>query len=68
MIQHWDDPRLNHSAINESMDLSDPNIVKAIWKPSLYFPNSKDAEFNYVTVPQVLVRIGPGGHITYMLR
>ena len=50
------------------MDLNDPNLVKAIWKPEVYFPNAKDAEFQYVTVPNVLVRIDPGGQILYMLR
>ena len=43
-------------------------LVKAIWKPEVYFPNAKDAEFQYVTVPNVLVRIDPGGQILYMLR
>ena len=54
--------------MHETMNLNDPNLVKAIWKPTLYFPNSKDAEYNYVTVPQVLVRLEPSGHVTYMLR
>ena len=52
----------------EPLDLNDPNLVKAIWKPEVYFPNAKDAEFQYVTVPNVLVRIDPGGQILYMLR
>ena len=67
-MQHWEDPRLNHSALNVALDLNDPNLVKAIWKPTLYFPNSKNAEYNYVTVPQVLVRLEPFRHVTYMLR
>jgi hypothetical protein len=104
----------------EPLDLNDPNLVKAIWKPEVYFPNAKgqliskadcqvvncskkrtnefvfttmrrvfirfleeivdtkktfrnyltfkDAKFQYVTVPNVLVRIDPGGQILYMLR
>ena len=69
LIQHWKDPRLDsNSPLNVAMDLNDPNLVKAIWKPTLYFPNSKDAEYNYVTVPQVLVRLEPFGDVTYMLR
>ena len=52
----------------DPLDLNDPNLVKAIWKPEVYFPNAKDAEFQYVTVPNVLVRIDPGGQILYMLR
>lgn len=66
--QHWLDPRLHHPQLLEPLDLNDPNLVKAIWKPEVYFPNAKDAEFQYVTVPNVLVRIDPGGQILYMLR
>jgi len=66
--QHWSDQRLNHPQLIEPLDLNDPNLVKAIWKPEVYFPNAKDAEFQYVTVPNVLVRIDPGGQILYMLR
>ena len=66
--QHWLDPRLQHPQLVDPLDLNDPNLVKAIWKPEVYFPNAKDAEFQYVTVPNVLVRIDPGGQILYMLR
>ena len=58
--QHWMDGRLKHDQLMEPLDLNDPNLVKAIWKPEVYFPNAKDAEFQYVTVPNVLVRIDPG--------
>ena len=43
-------------------------IFQAIWKPEVYFPNAKEGEFQYVTVPNVLLRIEPAGHILYMLR
>ncbi|XP_065335734.1 glycine receptor subunit alpha-2-like isoform X1 [Cloeon dipterum] len=66
--QKWQDERLKHAQITESLDLNDPNLVKAIWKPEVYFPNAKDAEFQFVTVPNVLVRINPDGEILYMLR
>ena len=66
--QHWVDPRLNHKSINEPMDLNDPKLVQNIWKPEVYFPNAKEGEFQYVTVPNVLLRIEPAGHILYMLR
>lgn len=66
--QKWHDERLKHSDLTEPLDLNDPNLVKAIWKPEVYFPNAKDAEFQYVTVPNVLVRIKPDGEILYMLR
>ncbi|XP_071443949.1 glycine receptor subunit alpha-2-like isoform X2 [Hetaerina americana] len=66
--QKWQDERLKHAEITEALDLNDPNLVKAIWKPEVYFPNAKHAEFQYVTVPNVLVRINPDGEILYMLR
>ncbi|XP_049779286.1 glycine receptor subunit alpha-3-like [Schistocerca cancellata] len=66
--QKWQDSRLRHSNITEPLDLNDPNLVKAIWKPEVYFPNAKHAEFQFVTVPNVLVRIHPDGEILYMLR
>ncbi len=43
--QHWLDPRLHHPSLVDPLDLNDPNLVKAIWKPEVYFPNAKDAEF-----------------------
>uniref|UniRef100_A0A8D8VU11 Glycine receptor subunit alpha-3 n=1 Tax=Cacopsylla melanoneura TaxID=428564 RepID=A0A8D8VU11_9HEMI len=66
--QKWQDQRLKHHSITKTLDLNDPNLVKAIWKPEVYFPNAKHAEFQYVTVPNVLVRINPDGEILYMLR
>ncbi|XP_075231024.1 glycine receptor subunit alpha-2-like, partial [Lycorma delicatula] len=66
--QKWQDERLKHPDITEVLDLNDPNLVKAIWKPEVYFPNAKDAEFQFVTVPNVLIRITPNGEILYMLR
>ncbi|XP_024081127.1 glycine receptor subunit beta-type 4-like [Cimex lectularius] len=66
--QKWLDERLKHPDITEVLDLNDPNLVKAIWKPEVYFPNAKHAEFQFVTVPNVLIRINPDGEILYMLR
>ncbi|KAK8719772.1 hypothetical protein OTU49_013784, partial [Cherax quadricarinatus] len=57
--QTWVDERLNHANITQPLDLNDPNLVKGIWKPEVYFPNAKHAEFQFVTVPNVLVRINP---------
>ena len=34
----------------------------------VYFPNAKEAEFQYVTVPNLLLSIKPYGKILYMLR
>ena len=68
LILRWEDTRLSNSALNESLDLSEPHLVQKIWKPEVYFPNSKGGNFQFVTVPNVLIRIGPAGVITYMLR
>lgn len=68
LLQTWVDVRLNHVDINQPLDLNDPKLVQAIWKPEVYFPNAKNAEFQFVTVPNVLVRINPEGKILYMLR
>ncbi|CAL8142119.1 unnamed protein product [Orchesella dallaii] len=66
--QTWRDARLQHKDFKKPLDLNDPNLVKAIWKPEVYFPNAKEADFQFVTVPNVLVRINPDGKILYMLR
>ena len=66
--QRWYDHRLAHEKIKDPLDLSDPNLVKAIWKPEVFFPNAKDASFQFVTVPNVLIRIHPDGEILYILR
>ena len=65
------------------LDLNDPRLVQGIWKPEVswpcenpirhlnlkvYFPNAKTADFQYVTMPNLLLRIKPGGQIEYMLR
>ncbi|XP_045581084.2 glycine receptor subunit alpha-2 isoform X2 [Procambarus clarkii] len=39
-----------------------------LWKPEVYFPNAKDSDFQYVTVPNVMLRIHPDGSILYILR
>ena len=66
--QRWTDPRLSHPDIVSPLDLADPKLVKAIWKPEVFFPNAKEANFQFVTVPNVLIRIHPQGEILYILR
>ena len=66
--QQWWDPRLAHENWTSAMDLADPMLVKAIWKPEVFFPNAKEANFQFVTVPNVLIRIHPNGDILYILR
>lgn len=66
--QTWQDHRLRQLNLGNPLDLNDPALVKRIWKPETFFANAKHAEFQYVTVPNVLVRIMPGGSLLYMLR
>ncbi|GFW89341.1 glycine receptor subunit alpha-2 [Trichonephila clavipes] len=66
--QTWYDHRLRQPNLVKPLDLNDPKLVQRIWKPEVFFANAKHAEFQYVTVPNVLVRIDPSGQILYMLR
>ncbi|XP_063587556.1 glycine receptor subunit alpha-2-like [Penaeus indicus] len=65
--QRWAEARLNNS-LQRPIDTHDPMVVKLLWKPEVYFPNAKHGDFQYVTVPNVLVRIQPNGTILYILR
>ncbi|CAG2168165.1 unnamed protein product, partial [Oppiella nova] len=66
--QRWYDQRLMTGNGSRALDLNDPKLVQMIWKPEVFFANAKTAEFQYVTVPNVLVRLDQGGSILYMLR
>ncbi|XP_076309860.1 glycine receptor subunit alpha-2-like [Tachypleus tridentatus] len=66
--ERWFDERLKEASGSRPLDLNDPELVKRIWKPEVFFPNAKSADFQLVTVPNVLVRINSGGEILYMLR
>lgn len=66
--QSWYDERLKTVNGSRALDLNDPKLVQMIWKPEVFFANAKTAEFQYVTVPNVLVRLETGGKILYMLR
>ena len=33
--QEWIDPRLSHEDITSPLDLADPKLVQAIWKPEV---------------------------------
>lgn len=66
--QSWNDERLCSSNLTRALDLSDPKLVQAIWRPEVFFVNAKDAAFQYVTVPNLMLRIYPNGNILYMLR
>ncbi|XP_068209550.1 glycine receptor subunit alpha-4-like [Palaemon carinicauda] len=66
--QRWLEFRFLNNTLTRPLDLSDPILVKMLWKPEVYFPNSKDSDFQYVTVPNVMLRIHPDGTILYILR
>ena len=54
--------------MQEPLDLADPKLVQAIWKPEVFFPNAKEGDFQFVTMPNLLIRIHPNGEILYILR
>jgi len=66
--QKWTDPRLASEELKEPLDLADPKLVQAIWKPEVFFPNAKEGDFQFVTMPNLLIRIHPDGQILYILR
>ena len=68
LTQKWYDSRFSNQGIADTIKLNDPSYVRKIWKPDIFFPTATDAEFQYVTVPNVQVKISPNGEITYMLR
>ena len=68
LTQKWVDSRFSNQGIADTVKLNDPSYVRKIWKPDIFFPTATDAEFQYVTVPNVKILISPNGEITYMLR
>lgn len=68
LTQKWVDSRFSNQGIADTIKFNDPSYVRKIWKPDIFFPTATDAEFQYVTVPNVKILISPNGEITYMLR
>jgi len=66
--QKWTDPRLASDLFQAPLDLADPKLCQAIWKPEVFFPNAKEGDFQFVTMPNLLIRIHPNGEILYILR
>ena len=64
---HWNDPRLAFDDIKEPLVIQ-AQIIDQIWKPDIYFPNEKYAEFHDVTVPNRQMMITPEGNCTYSIR
>ena len=66
--QRWIESRFVNNSLTRPLDVSDPLLVKKIWKPEVYFPNAKSGDFQYVSVPNVLIRVHPSGEVLYILR
>ncbi|XP_037088338.1 glycine receptor subunit alpha-2-like, partial [Pollicipes pollicipes] len=66
--QRWLETRFVNNSLTRPLDVSDPELVKKIWKPEVYFPNAKSGDFQYVSVPNVLIRVHPSGEVLYILR
>ena len=45
-----------------------PNSQSHLSNYQVFFPNAKEADFQFVTVPNFLIRIHPNGEILYILR
>lgn len=70
--EQWVDNRLkfNHNISKNDADirylvLTDPNRV---WRPDLFFKNEKEGHFHEIIMPNVLLRIYPGGEVLYSIR
>ena len=60
---------MSHSLTKASFACqSEIKVVLFQFPFQVYFPNAKEAEFQYVTVPNLLLSIKPQGQILYMLR
>ncbi|XP_076356497.1 glycine receptor subunit alpha-2-like isoform X2 [Tachypleus tridentatus] len=68
--QSWFDSRLDIRplGLNSTVTLNGEDIINRIWKPDLFFRNVKEANFHMVTVPNILIKLSPDGHILYSMR
>lgn len=66
-VEFWEDFRLqhNHSA---HMAFNEKKQLDRIWMPDIYFANSKKAEYNYVTVPNYILKLWPNGKLRFSVR
>ncbi|KAI6200691.1 hypothetical protein M3Y96_00761100 [Aphelenchoides besseyi] len=65
--QYWRDPRLAHNETKRIL-IRDPDILQKMWRPDVYFANSRIAEFHDVTQANFLLWIEPDGSILYDTR
>ena len=65
--QEWYDHRLATSALNAPVALTHKHLSK-IWVPDAFISNEKSATFHQITVPNILLRLSPDGHLLYSQR
>lgn len=66
--QHWHDRRLRDGNKTKAVNYNDRRRIQRCWKPDIIFTNSKESQFHYVTIPNVLMRIDPQGNVLYIVR
>ncbi|CEF60238.1 Gamma-aminobutyric acid A receptor/Glycine receptor alpha family and Neurotransmitter-gated ion-channel transmembrane domain and Neurotransmitter-gated ion-channel family and Neurotransmitter-gated ion-channel ligand-binding domain-containing protein [Strongyloides ratti] len=67
MYMSWNDPTLRHNQ-NHTILINSPKILLQIWRPDLYFSNSRSAAFHDVTVPNFSIFVDKYGTISYGTR
>ncbi|KAI6175995.1 Protein CBR-GGR-2 [Aphelenchoides bicaudatus] len=65
--QYWNDSRLAHNESRRIL-IRDSDILKKIWRPDVYFANSRTAQFHDVTQDNFLLWIEPDGSVLYDTR
>lgn len=66
-VEFWRDARLSHN-YSTHLSFNSRQHLERIWVPDLYFANSKTAEYNYVTVPNYVLKLQPNGSARFSVR
>lgn len=67
----WNDYRFTRfhiESIQEGYVEIDAKNLEKLWVPDLYFPNEKNAYYHNVLMPNKMLRIYNGGHVSYSTR
>uniref|UniRef100_A0A0K0EX80 Ligand-gated ion channel 50 n=1 Tax=Strongyloides venezuelensis TaxID=75913 RepID=A0A0K0EX80_STRVS len=67
MYMSWNDPALAHN-LDHTILINSPSVLTTIWRPDLYFSNSRSASFHEVTVPNFSMFVDRHGTIAYGTR
>uniref|UniRef100_A0A0N5A3I8 Neur_chan_LBD domain-containing protein n=1 Tax=Parastrongyloides trichosuri TaxID=131310 RepID=A0A0N5A3I8_PARTI len=67
MYMSWNDPILAHTE-NHTILINSPSVLSKLWRPDLYFSNSRSAAFHEVTVPNFSMFVDRHGTIAYGTR